>query len=260
MFTLEYAFRNQVPLEIDGAIEVLDDDALGPEPLSLPSVHSSGGAVPTKDEGKEVEFATPHSVHIDHLDANHDDAPLWFRKIDDIIGLTSPCGLAPRVLIAEELHYVSSDEPISFAEAERHPSWRKAMEEEMASIEENRTLSLVDLPHGLRAIGLKWVYQVKRDENGAVAKYKARLVVKGYAHRQGIDYDEVFAPVARLDMVRLLIALAVHEGWEVHCMDIKSAFLNGNLKEVYMEQPGRFISMGNEHKVFKPKKVFYGFH
>ncbi|CAA6674491.1 unnamed protein product [Spirodela intermedia] len=201
------------------------------------------------------------SVHIDHLDANHDDAPLRFRKIDNIVGLASPRGLASRALIAKELHAVSSDEPVSFVEAEGHPSWRKAMEEEMASIEENRTWSLVDLPHGRRAIGLKWVYKVKRDENGAVAKYKARLVVKGYAQRQGIDYDEVFAPVARLDTVRLLIALAAHEGWEVHHMDVKSAFLNGDLKEeVYVEQPAGFISTGNEHKVFKLKKALYGLH
>ncbi|CAA7393942.1 unnamed protein product [Spirodela intermedia] len=187
MFTLEYAVGNQVPLELDGAIEALDDDAPRPEPIS--------------------------------------------------------------------------DEPVSFAEAEGHSSWRKAMEEEMASIEENRTWSLVDLPHGRRAIGLKWVYKVKRDENGVVAKYKARLVVKRYVQCQGIDYDEVFALVARLDMVHLLIALAVHEGCEVHHMDVKSAFLNGDLKEeVYVEQPAGFISTGNEYKVFKLKKSLYDLH
>ena len=83
-----------------------------------------------------------------------------------------------------------------------------------------------------------------------MAKHKTRLVVKGYAQRQGIDYDEVFAPVARLDTVRLLIALAAHEGWEVHHMDVKSAFLNGDLnEEVYVEQPAGFIKRGNEHKV-----------
>ncbi|CAA6675270.1 unnamed protein product [Spirodela intermedia] len=153
MFTLEYAVGNQVPPELDGAIEVLDDDAPGPEPMSPPSVHYSGGAAPIEDGGEEVEFATPPSVHIDHLDANHDDAPLRFRKIDNIVGLASPRGLASRALIAEELHAVSSDEPVSFAEAEGHPSWRKAMEEEMASIEENRTWSLVDLPHGRRRSG-----------------------------------------------------------------------------------------------------------
>ncbi|CAA6661430.1 unnamed protein product [Spirodela intermedia] len=229
--------------------------------MSPPSVHYSGGAAPIEDGGEEVEFASPPSVHIDHLDANHDDAPLRFCKIDNIVGLASPRGLASRALIAKELHTVSSDEPVSFVEVEGHPSWRKAMEEEMASIEENRTWSLVDLPHGRRAIGLKWVYKVKRDENRAVAKYKARLVVKGYAQRQGIDYDEVFAPVARLDTVRLLIALAAHEGWKVHHMDVKSAFLNGDLKEeVYVEQPAGFISTGNEHKVFKLKKALYGLH
>jgi hypothetical protein len=82
----------------------------------------------------------------------------------------------------------------------------------------------VDLPLGRKAIGLKWVYKVKRDEQGAVSKHKARMVVKGYAQQHGIDYDEVFALVARLDSVRLLIALAAHEGWEVHHMDVKSAF------------------------------------
>ena len=111
------------------------------------------------------------------------------------------------------------------------------MEEEMASIEGNQTWSLVDLPHGRRAIRLKLIYKVKRDENGAMAKYKVCLVVKDYAMCQGIDYDKVFAPVARLDTVRLLIALAAHEGWEVHHMDVKLPFLNGDLKEeVYVDK------------------------
>jgi hypothetical protein len=80
---------------------------------------------------------------------------------------------------------------------------------------------------GAAQIGLKWGFKVKRDEHVAVVKHKARLVVNGYAQKRGIDYDEVFAPVARLDTVRLLIALASHNGWEMHHMDVKSAFLNG---------------------------------
>ena len=164
-------------------------------------------------------------------------------------------------MVQRVIHEVSDDEPVSFDEAERHPSWRMAMEEEMASIEENCTWYLVDLPHGRRAIGLKWVYKVKRDGDGAVTKFKARLVVKGYSQRQGIDYDEVFAPVARLDTVRLLIALAAHEGWEVHHMDVKSAFLNGDLnEEVYVEQPLGFVKRGNEHKVLRLKKALYGLY
>jgi hypothetical protein len=135
------------------------------------------------------------------------------------------------------------------------------MMEEMDSIEENGTWSLVDLPPGRKSIGMKWVFKVKRDEHGAVSKYKARLVVKGYVQRHGIDYDEVFAPVARLDSVRLLIALAAHERWEVYHMDVKSAFLNDDLQEeVYVEQPTGFIVADKEHKVLKLKKALYGLH
>lgn len=131
----------------------------------------------------------------------------------------------------------------------------------MKDIEENGTWCLADLPPGRKAIGVKWVFKVKRDERGAVSKHKARLVVKGYAQRHDIDYDEVFAPVARLDSVRLLIALATHEGWEVHHMDVKSAFLNGDLQEeVYVEQPVGFIVAGKEHQVLKLKKALYGLH
>jgi hypothetical protein len=132
---------------------------------------------------------------------------------------------------------------------------------EMKSIEENGTWCLADLPPGCRAIGLKWVFKVKRDAKGDVVKHKARLVVKGYAQRRGIDYDEVFAPVARLDSVRLLIALAAQEGWKVHHLDVKSAFLNGDLQEeVFVEQPVGFIKHGREHQVLRLHKALYGLH
>jgi hypothetical protein len=97
------------------------------------------------------------------------------------------------------------------------------------------------------------VFKVKRDEHRTMSKNKAHLVVKGYAQRHDIDYDEVFVLVAQLDSVRLLIALMAHEGWEVHHLDIKLALLNGDLQEeVYVEQPTGFIIAGKEHKVLKP--------
>jgi hypothetical protein len=196
-------------------------------------------------------------VDDENLDADHnDDAPLRFCIMSDI--LATP-GFTPRALVAKELHVVSSDEPTSFTKAERSPSWRKAMMEEMDSIEENGTWSLVDLPRGRKPIRVKWVFKVKRDEHRAVSKHKAHLVVKSYVQRHGIDYDEVFTPVARLDSVHLLIALAAHEGWEVHHMDVKSAFLNGDLQEeVYVEQPTGFIIAGKEHNVLKLKEALYG--
>jgi hypothetical protein len=110
------------------------------------------------------------------------------------------------------------------------------MVEELWAIEENNTWELTELPSGRSAIGPKWVFKVKKNEHGDVVRHKARLIVKGYAQRQGVDYDEVFAPVARLEAVRLLLALATDEGWQVHHMDMKTTFLNGELQEeVYVQ-------------------------
>jgi hypothetical protein len=118
------------------------------------------------------------NVDDENLDADHDDnALIHFRSMSDIL-VTS--GFAPRALVAEELHVVSSDELASFVEAEHNPSWRKVIMEEMDSIEENGTWSLIDLPPGRKPIGVKWVFKVKRDEHGAMSKHKARLVMKAY--------------------------------------------------------------------------------
>ena len=106
---------------------------------------------------------------------------------------------------------------------------------------------------------MKWVYKVKRDENGGIVKYKERLVAKGYVQRPGIDFEEVYAPVARLESVRLVLAIAAHYGWGVHHMDVKSAFLNGELQEeVYVQQPPGFVNSKHKHKVLRLHKALYG--
>jgi len=129
-------------------------------------------------------------------------------------------------------------EPASVEEALEEECWRKAMEAELQSIEENNTWMLSDLPKNHQAIGLKWVFKLKRDPDGSIVKYKARLVAKGYAPKEGVDYEEVFAPVARMETVKVLLALAAHGNREIHHMDVKSAFLNGVLlEEVYVKQP-----------------------
>ena len=115
------------------------------------------------------------------------------------------------------------EEPASVEEAQKCECWRQAMVDEMMSIEANGTWELVDPPPRQRPIGLKWVFKTKRDAAGNISKHKARLVAKGYVQRQGIDFDEVFALVARLESVRLLLAHAASEGWLVHHMDVKSA-------------------------------------
>lgn len=106
----------------------------------------------------------------------------------------------------------AAEEPDSVEAALADTAWKKAMEAEMESITENDIWELSALPAGHKAIGLKWVFKVKKDSNGNVTKYKARIVAKGYAQKQAIDYDEVFPPVARMDTVRLLLAVAAQRG------------------------------------------------
>ena len=133
------------------------------------------------------------------------------------------------------------------------------MKSELKSIQENNTWYYTNLPKGHKAIGLKWIYKVNRDPEGNIVKHKARLVAKGYAQKFWIDYEEVFAPVARLETIRLMLALAASGKWEVHHMDVKSAFLNGELQEeVYVQQPPGFQSSKHPGKVLRLSKALYG--
>ena len=133
------------------------------------------------------------------------------------------------------------------------------MVKELEFVEKNNTWTLTELTLGQKPIGLKWVYKLKKDSEVNVVKHKARLVVKGYVQRQGVDFEEVFAPVARLDTVCLILVLVANRGWEVHHMDVKTAFLNGDLEEeVYVSQPEGFTMKNKEHLVYKLSKALYG--
>ena len=150
-------------------------------------------------------------------------------------------------------------DPTNFNEAIRHSQWKEAMDAEIRAIEKNHTWSLVSLPEGAKAIGVKWIYKTKFNELGEVDKLKARLVVKGYAQEYGIDYTEVFAPVARMDTVRMIIAVAAQRGWGIYQLDVKSAFLHGELMEdVFVEQPKGYEAAGKQHMVYKLHKALYG--
>jgi hypothetical protein len=194
----------------------------------------------------------------DNLDVDHDHAPLRLRNLNDIIDDTAATGPACRVLHVE-LNFTSTEEPNTFREAEQYEPWCKAMQEEMKSIQDNNTWELTTLPVGPRAIGVEWVYKVKHNKEGKIIRHKARLVAKGYVQRASMDFYEVFAPVARLESVRMLVALAAHSCWTVHHMDVKSAFLNGTIKEeVYVHQPPGFVVTGKEGMVLRLRKALYG--
>jgi hypothetical protein len=206
-----------------------------------------------------VEFATSLSHDEERIDAYRDGEPLRYHTMENLLNDQPMPRLVPHNLEAQ-LHLACDDgEPRSFVEAERHAAWRAALQLEMDTVEKNHTWELADLPRGHIAITLKWVFKLKRDEAGAIVKHKTRLVARDFLQREGIDFDDTFAPVARMESVWLLFALATQEGWRVHHMDVKSAFLNGDLKEeVYVHQPPGFAIPDKEDKVLRLHKTLYG--
>jgi hypothetical protein len=245
---------------------IVVDDGSGTYAEPCPRAQSPPDATtPVGSPKPTVEWCTPPS-HDSALDATDEgDVALRYRRVTDLYNSSSPLeGVTsdePDDHESEEevLCLVTADEPASVEEVLAAPAWREAMQEEMNNIAENNTWAMSSLPVGHRAIGLKWVFKLKKDPDGNVVKHKARLVVKGYAQRKGVDFDEVFAPVARMETVRILLALAAHGGWEVHHMDVRSAFLNGDLsEEVYVLQPPGFMDKTRPHSVLKLSKALYG--
>ncbi|MCI32538.1 retrovirus-related pol polyprotein from transposon tnt 1-94, partial [Trifolium medium] len=123
-------------------------------------------------------------------------------------------------------------EPINYIDALNDNKWKQAMIEELTAIEKNQTWEMVNLPVDKKAIAVKWVFKLKLNPDGSVAKYKARLMARGFLQREGLDYSEVYSPVARIETVRLVVAIANARDWPMYHLDVKSAFLNGPLEEV----------------------------
>ena len=161
------------------------------------------------------------------------------------IGIAATPSTDPRT-VTEALNSADSDE------------WKAAMKEEMASLQENETWELTQLPHGKKAIGCKWVFKRKEDESGNVVRFKARLVAQGFSQKFGSDYDQVFAPVVRQTTFRTILILASHQRMQVKHVDIKTAYLYATLQEeIYMKQPPGYISK-DQSAVCRLKRSLYG--
>ncbi|GJY49819.1 putative ribonuclease H-like domain-containing protein [Tanacetum coccineum] len=157
--------------------------------------------------------------------------------------------------------FLSQEEPKKISEAIKYSRWVEAMQEELLQFQIQNVWVLVDYPKGVRPIGTKWVLKNKKDERGIVIRNKARLVVQGHTQEEGIVYEEVFTPVARIEAIRLFLAYASYMGFIVYQMDVKSAFLYGTIdEEVYVMQPPGFQDPQFPHKVYKVVKAIYGLH
>ena len=203
---------------------------------------------------RDIEIRRQGRANRDFVLKNH--------KLEGIIGdlrrnVTTRGQLAS---FSEHHAHISMVEPKKVYEALEDPDWLDAMHDELNNFERNKVWTLVERPKDCRnVIGTKWIFKNKQDANGIVIRNKARLVAQGFSQVEGIDFGETFAPVARLESIRILLAYASHHNFKLQQMDVKSAFLNGDLhEEIYMSQPPSFIQQGNEHLVCKLKKSIYG--
>ncbi|RVW70009.1 Retrovirus-related Pol polyprotein from transposon RE1 [Vitis vinifera] len=149
--------------------------------------------------------------------------------------------------------------PNTIQEAFKISEWKKAVQDEIDALEKNGTWTITDLPVGKRPVGCKWIFTIKYKADGSVERFKARLVARGFTQSYGIDYQETFAPVAKLNTIRILLSLAVNQDWCLQQLDIKNVFLNGDLEEeVYMEIPPGFEESKAKNQVCKLQKSLYG--
>ncbi|CAM8951545.1 unnamed protein product [Rhodiola kirilowii] len=229
-----------------------------------------GGSNP--QHRQESDQRLDHEVHDDcsysqgNFESNHSsklDLPIALRKGTrsctkyPLSNFVSYKSISPsyRAFVSQMSSVVI---PNSVEEALNAPEWKEAILEEIKALEKNATWEKVDLPKGKSIVGSKWIFTLKYNSDGSLERYKARLVAKGYTQTYGVDYSETFSPVAKLNTVRVLLSIAANLDWPLNQLDVKNAFLNGDLEEeVYMEPPPGFIEkFGN--KVCKLKRSLYG--
>ncbi|GJT85149.1 putative ribonuclease H-like domain-containing protein [Tanacetum coccineum] len=251
--SLHQGVAAESPLMEDNPFAPIDNDhfinVFAPEPRSEAS--SSGDLSSTE---------SPYvSQTLHHLGKWSKDHPL-----DNIIGNPSRPVSTRKQLATDALwclynSVLSKVEPKNFKSAITEDCWFQAMQDEIHEFDRLQVWELVPQPDCVMIIALKWIYKVKLDEYGDVLKNKARLVAKGYRQEEGIDFEESFAPVARIEAIRIFIANAASKNMTIYQMDVKTAFLNGELKEeVYVSQPEGFVDPDHPTHVYRLKKALYG--
>jgi hypothetical protein len=210
--------------------------------------------LPSKEEPKKIEFdlkddeADSTEEHESEEEDPHTPVLRRSNRVRRLPERYSPSDFRSNFSLS-----ITDDDPRTIREAvdsEDGNLWKRAMEEEMASLDNNEAWDLVELPTGRKPIGRKWVFKKKLNVEGKVEKYKAQLVAKGYSQVEGIDFGEIFSPVAKLTSIRLLLSVAAAFDFEIEQMDVKTTFLHGDLEEeIFMKQPEGYVVKGKKEMV-----------
>ncbi|GJY36631.1 retrovirus-related pol polyprotein from transposon TNT 1-94, partial [Tanacetum coccineum] len=199
---------------------------------------------------QEAEFINPFCTRVQEIEQVRGNPTMPVQTRRQLATDPEMCMFALTVSIVE---------PKNIKEAMADSAWIEAMQDELHQFDRLKVWELVDKPFGKMVIKLKWLWKNKKDEDQTVIRNKARLVAKGYAQEEGIDFEESFAPVARLEAVRIFVAYAAHKFFPIYQMDVKTAFLNGPLKEeVYVAQPEGFVDPDHPEQVYLLRKALYG--
>ncbi|KAL0541556.1 hypothetical protein IC582_021609 [Cucumis melo] len=259
---------NVVINDLEPAIKQINDEedetSNMSEARTTSSVEFPKAGKPSDDSRKSLEKSSKESItkkleliSSAHVKKNH--------PASSIIGDPST-GMQTRrkekidyMKMVADLCYISTVEPSTVDSALRDEYWLNAMQEELLQFRQNNVWTLVSKPEGVNVIGTKWVFKNKTDEAGCVTKNKAKLVAQGYTQVEGIDFDETFASVARLEAIRLLLGISCIQKFKLYQMDVKSAFLDGYLnEEVYVAQPKGFVDSEHPKHMYKLNKALYG--
>ncbi|KAM1452490.1 hypothetical protein ACFX2I_039449 [Malus domestica] len=233
---------------------------------SQPTIQSSPQPIPqsTNSPASQSIVAQDSSVVPEYssetLQVVHDIPPMNLHPMQT----RSKSGIIKKRVFLASVHSavevdLTTIEPATYKSALKVPVWYSAMQEEIEALYSQNTWSLVDLPPNKNLVGCKWVFKIKRNADGSIARHKARLVAKGFSQEQGLDYGETFSPVVKPTTVRLVLALAAQFNWPLRQLDVKNAFLHGILnEEVYMSQPPGFEDSRYPYLVCKLHKSLYG--
>ncbi|GJW83918.1 retrovirus-related pol polyprotein from transposon TNT 1-94 [Tanacetum coccineum] len=203
-----------------------------------------------------VHIAAPYFEHVTKWTKDH--------LLDNIIGelrrlVSTRLQLHEQALFCYYDAFLTSVEPKNYKDALTQASWIEAMQEELNEFKRLEVWELVPHPDKVMVITLKWIYKVKLNELGGILKNKARLVARGYRQEEGIDFEESFAPVAKLEAIRIFLAFVAHMNMIIYQMDVKTTFLNGIIREkFYVSQPDGFVYQDNPNHVYMLKNALYG--